>query len=101
MANESVVQVFRKHKGVYECSASNGDGSKEATARINIKVQQSKFKGYIHSVIRLTLYIFILNYKSLCVCVSVMSYHFKISHLNAPSQGSGIDLNIKSLQSAL
>ena len=100
VANYSVVQVFRKHEGEYECSASNGDGPKEATARINIRVRQSKFTSILRFSYKVNLYIFFLNYKRLCVrvcvCVSVMSCHFKISlsHLNTPSHCSDTELNI-------
>ena len=35
--NEGVMQVTRHHEGVYQCSASNGVGSK-ASAKINLRV---------------------------------------------------------------
>ena len=40
-----VVQVTRKHEGVYECSASNGVGPKAATTKINIRVLKSKVRS--------------------------------------------------------
>ena len=42
--NEGVMQVTRHHEGVYQCSASNGVGSK-ASAKINLRVlRELKFR---------------------------------------------------------